>query len=173
MVAEPAANVADGVLEDCDGKQIVRFERRLKHPVARVWRALTEPAELIGWWGDAEVELVEGGRFDVRWLNTDERGNRAEMRGTITDLEPPHRLEVRGDIHGVLRWELRPEGAGTVLTFSSTLELPDEYRLLVLAGWHYHLDSLADALDGQPADLATLSGGRWEGIHGAYLAREA
>lgn len=173
MVAETAAIVADGVLEERDGLQVVRFVRRLAHPVARVWAALTDPVELIGWLGDAEVELVEGGRFVVRWLNVDDRGNRAVYRGTITALEPPRLLEVRGDIHGVLRWELRPEDDGTLLTFSSTLALPEEYRTMVLAGWHYHLDSLAEALDGQFADLANLSGGRWGRIHERYLARRA
>jgi uncharacterized protein YndB with AHSA1/START domain len=164
---------ADGVLETRDGKQVVRFRRHLAHPIERVWAALTDPAELIGWLGDAEVELVAGGRFVVRWLNTDERGNRAVYRGSITRLDPPRRLEVSGDIHGVLRWELRPDAGGTLLTFSSTLALPEEYRTKVLAGWHYHLDSLADALAGQPADLANLSDGRWARIHEGYLARNA
>jgi uncharacterized protein YndB with AHSA1/START domain len=173
MVAETAANVADGVLETSDGKQVVRFQRHLAHPVERVWSALTVPAEMIGWLGDVEVELVDGGRFVVRWLNTDEQGNRAVYHGTITHLEPQRRLEVSGDIHGVLRWELQPEAGGTRLTFSSTLELPEEYRTMVLAGWHYHLDSLADALDGQSADLANLSDGRWSRIHERYLARSA
>jgi uncharacterized protein YndB with AHSA1/START domain len=126
---------------------------------------------MIGWLGDAEVELVAGGRFTVRWLNTDDQGNRAVYRGTITRLEPPRLLEISGDIHGVLRWTLRPEAGGTRLTFSSTLELPEEYWTKVLAGWHYHLDSLAAALDGQPADLARLSNGRWARIHETYLAR--
>lgn len=173
MVAETAANVADGMLEERDGLQVVRFVRRLAHPVARVWAALTEPAEMLGWLGDAEVELVEGGRFIVRWLNTDAQGNRAVYRGTISALDPERLLEVRGDIHGVLRWELRPEAGGTLLTFSSTLALPEEYRTMVLAGWHYHLDSLADFLDGQSADLANLSGGRWGRIHDRYLARQS
>lgn len=173
MVAESTGILADGVLEEAGTQLVVRFQRHLAHPVARVWAALTDPAELIGWWGDTEVELVEGGRFNVRWLNTDEEGNGAVMQGTITRLEPQRLLEISGDIHGVLLWALRPEAGGTHLTFSSTLELPDEYRMMVLAGWHYHLDSLAETLAGQPADLASLSNGRWVPIHEAYVARHA
>jgi uncharacterized protein YndB with AHSA1/START domain len=173
MIAETTANLADGVLEARDGRQVVRFQRRLAHPIERVWAALTDPAELIGWLGDAEVELVEGGNFTVCWLNADEQGNRAVYHGTIARLEPPRLLEVSGDIHGVLRWELRPEAGGTLLSFSSTLELPEHFRTRVLAGWHYHLEALADALDGQPADLASLSNGRWSRIHEGYLARRA
>ena len=55
---------ADGVLEAADGEHaVLRFRRRIAYPVERVWKALTDPAELIGWWGQAEVDLVEGGKF--------------------------------------------------------------------------------------------------------------
>ena len=173
MVAESTIIVADGVLERVGERHVVRFQRQLAHPIERVWAALTDPAEIINWLGDAEVELAEGGRFTVRWLNTDDQGNRAVYHGTITHLEPPRLLEISGDIHGVLRWALRPEAGGTHLTFSSTLDLPDEYRTKVLAGWHCHLDYLAGALDGQRADLAGLSDGRWARLHETYLARGA
>jgi hypothetical protein len=65
--------------------------------------------------------------------------------------------------------ELRPEPGGTHLTFSSTLDLPAAYRTKVLAGWHWHLDALAGALDGRPADLAGVPG--WDQLHEGYLAK--
>ncbi len=155
MSTDSKATSEHGALERDGDKQVVRFRRHLDHPVKRVWAALTEPAEMIGWWGDADVDLVDGGEFTVRWLNTDDQGNFAVMHARITKLEPPHILETSGDMHGVLRWELRPEADGTVLTFSSTLDLADEYRTKVLAGWHFHLDRLAGALDGHPFDWST------------------
>lgn len=165
---------ADGSLETRDdGRAVIRFERRIAHPVERVWAAITEPSEMIGWWGDAEVDLREGGRFDVRWLNTDENGDSAHMRATITALDPPHLIEVEGDIHGVLRFELDPEGgSSTRLRFSSTLDLPDEFRTKVLAGWHTHLDALATVLDGGSVDLVNIADGDWQETHSAYVARE-
>ncbi|MBB5789124.1 uncharacterized protein YndB with AHSA1/START domain [Jiangella mangrovi] len=39
------------------GRVEIRFERRLAHPPAKVWRALTDPAELRGWHFPAVVEL--------------------------------------------------------------------------------------------------------------------
>ena len=36
----------------------------------------------------------------------------------------------------------------------------------MLAGWHWHLDALADALDGGLADLVELPG--WEDVHRGY-----
>lgn len=163
-----------GVLERRDGMDVLRFERRLAHPVERVWAALTDPDALRGWWGAAdELELVEGGRFTLRWLNTDLDGNGAVMHATITALDPPWLLETSGDLHGVLRWELRPDGDGTLLIFTSTLHLPAEYRSKTMAGWHFHLDALADALGGRPFDWATWATdgmARWDAIHRTYLA---
>jgi uncharacterized protein YndB with AHSA1/START domain len=156
-----------GTLEQqSDDTAPIRFVRRLAHPIDKVWQAITQPDEMLRWWGDGEVDLREGGSFVVRWLNTLEDGTRAEMHATITRLEPPRLLETDGDVHGVLRWELEPDGDATVLTFSSTLALPDEFRTKVLAGWHWHLDALADALDGGRADLVELPG--WEDVHRGY-----
>jgi uncharacterized protein YndB with AHSA1/START domain len=169
-----ADTIADGTLETRDdGKAAVRFERRLDHPVERVWAAVTEPGEMMGWLGDADVDLRDGGRFDVRWLNTDEEGNAAHMHGTITALDPPRLIEIQGDIHGVLRFELEPAGDGaTLLRFSSTLDLPDEFRMKVLAGWHTHLDALATVLDGGGVDLENIVEEGWEEAHAAYVARD-
>ncbi len=173
MSADSGVTLADGVLATEGGRQVVRFQRHLAHPIERVWAALTEPDELLGWWGEAEIELVEGGRFTMRWLNADDNGDRVVMHATITRLQPPHLLETEGAPHGVLRWELRPDAGGTVLTFSSTLDLPEEYRTSVLAGWHYHLDALAETLDGHSMDLVDLPNDRWERLHGQYLARRS
>jgi uncharacterized protein YndB with AHSA1/START domain len=163
---------ADGTLEEREGQAVVRFERRLAHPVEKVWAALTEPGRMRAWWGDAEVELREGGAFVMRWTNTDAEGNRAVMHATITELDPPRLLVTEGDMHGTLRWELEPDGDATVLRFSSTLELPDEFRTKVLAGWHLHLDLLAEVLDGADVDVAEVTDTRWPPIHEAYEARE-
>ena len=169
MGSESRPEGPDGLLELGATQCVVRFERILQHPVERVWAALTEPDRLAAWWGRAELSLVPGGRFVLEWINTDDQGNRATMHATITELQPPCLLELAGDLHGVLRFELRPDGAATHLSFSSTLALPEEFRAKVLAGWHFHLDALARSLDGQPVDLARLPG--WDELHDRYLGR--
>lgn len=145
------ANAGLGTVERHGGRSVLRFERRLAHPVERVWAALTEPAQLREWLGDAEVELVEGGRFTVRWLNTGPGGGHVVMHATVTALDPPRLLEVAGDPHGVLRWELRPDRGSTLLTFTDTLRAGGS-PAMALAGWHLHLDLLAEALAGRPFD---------------------
>jgi uncharacterized protein YndB with AHSA1/START domain len=157
-----------GTIDRADGKDVLRFERRLHHPVERVWRAITEPSELIGWWGRAEIDLHEGGRFRLAWLN-EEEGEHAVQEGTITKLDPPHVLETHGEPHGTLRFELRPDGDGTLLTFTSTLDLPDEYKSMNLAGWHAHLDYLERWLAGERPDLVNIRE-PWTPIHERYVA---
>ena len=160
---------ADGSVERTDdGLYVISFERHLAHPVARVWGALTRPQELIAWWGDADVELEEGGRFNVRWLNVDEEGRAAELHATIVKLVPERLLVLEGDIHGRLRWQLTPRGEGTLLSFRSTVELEPEFLTKVPAGWHFHLDALGRHLDGGSTDLVEIP--EWEPIHDAYVS---
>jgi uncharacterized protein YndB with AHSA1/START domain len=149
--------MTDGTLERRGDHQVIRFERRLDHPIERVWRALTEPDEIAAWLALAELELTEGGRVVLTWQNTDEEGNTAVARGTVSALDPPRLLEFDTDIHGVLRWELEPAGDGTALTFTAEAQLPEEYELEVLAGWHIHLDHLEHVLDGGSIDWPNWS----------------
>jgi uncharacterized protein YndB with AHSA1/START domain len=170
MMTEQPTPTADGTVTRMDdGRYVIEFERRLAHPPARVWEALTRPEELIAWWGKAELELTEGGRFTIRWLNTDDEGNAAEMHATIATLVPERLLVLDGDIHGLLRWELTPDGDGTLLSFRSTVELRPDFLAKVPAGWHFHLDALADHLEGSSTDLVELPG--WEPIHAQYVAK--
>jgi uncharacterized protein YndB with AHSA1/START domain len=117
---------ADGTLQTRDGRHVLRYERRLGHPIERVWAALTEPSELRGWLGDVDIDLVEGGRVQVRWLNNDDEGNQAVANGSVTALAPPRLLELDTEPHGVLRWELaEAEDGGTALTLTVSLPAPN------------------------------------------------
>ena len=112
---------ADGVVDKGpDGSTRVRFVRRLSHPVERVWEALTDPAELRKWWGDADLDLVDGGRFALRWRNTDEDGSAATLDGAISKLRPTRFLEISATWGSTAQqpsdpdhphWELDPEAA--------------------------------------------------------------
>jgi uncharacterized protein YndB with AHSA1/START domain len=89
-------------IEHPDGTQ-VRVTRAFDAPVARVWRAFTEPVELAAWfWGGhtrdaiAEVDLRVGGRYSVY---TDGGGtaagwprDRVGVLGIYADIVPESRL---------------------------------------------------------------------------------
>ena len=174
---------ADGVVDKGpDGSTRVRFVRRLSHPVERVWEALTDPAELRRWWGDADLDLVDGGRFALRWLNTDEDGNAATLDGAISKLDPPRFLEISATWGSTadnapatlttLTWELDPEGGHTLLRFTNTISAPspgdaDSPAPTTAAGWHMHLDALAAILTGAEVDIAHPEP-IFEPIHQAY-----
>ena len=163
--------MTDGTLERRDERHVIRFERRLGHPIERVWSALTDPDEIAAWLALAELDLREGGRMMLRWQNTDDEGNTSVARGTVSALEPPRLLEFDTDIHGRLRWELEPDGSGTALTFTAEVELPADYETEVIAGWHIHLDHLEEVLDGGTIDWENWSRDHradWERIRQRY-----
>ena len=148
-----------------DGTYVLRYERRLSHPIDKVWAALTEPDQIEAWWARAQLDLEPGGRARFEWLNGD-----AVAQGRISRLEPPHAIEFDTDIHGSLLWELRAGDGGTHLTLTVTAELPDEHVTSVRAGWHTHIDFLEDALDGRPVDWADWPKDVWERHNAVYEA---
>lgn len=161
-----------GVAREIAAGHEIKFERYLTSPIEQVWAALTEPERLVTWLAEAKVELKLGGQVELRWLNTQEPTDEILARGTVSAFEPPHLVEYETDIHGRLRFQLRSEGEGTVLTFTCTIALPADHLLKHMAGWHIHLEHLADALAGQPVDWPawwTVHYPRWQQLHDQYM----
>lgn len=169
-----------GAVERKGDEYVVRFERYLDHPVESVWLALTEPGAIGKWLATAtEFELREGGTIELRWSGDDVPA----MSATITELDPPHVLEWGGGPLGhpaaACRWELRQEGHGCVLLFSSTVsadeidrkgaEDPEHWSPpSLLAGWHLHLGWLEDSLDGRNVDRGGPADGRFIELYQRY-----
>jgi len=179
---------ADGTVEKIDGKHVLRFERRLAHPVERVWAALTKPADLAQWFVQAEIELVEGGSVVMREQHQITKDEMAKygielpegydpeqakpIEGTITRLDPPWLIEYDTDQFGLLRWELREEAPGCVLTFTNTVEFPEGFPpAQTLAGWHSYLDQLELKLAGNPVDSQDFD--RWAEHRDRYAGKTA
>jgi uncharacterized protein YndB with AHSA1/START domain len=77
--------------------EVRRFERRLPHPPEKVWRALTEPAELAAWFPAPEA---------------------GEAERAIVEAVPPKRLICTlGD--ETLTWELSPIPGGCLLVLTT------------------------------------------------------
>jgi uncharacterized protein YndB with AHSA1/START domain len=144
----------EAVLQDQEGRPMLRFERVLGHPPERVWRALTEPDELVGWHPTpARLESTPGGRVsylpleEVRAMS--ERRDPPEMpEGEVIEYDPPRVLaHTWGE--DMLRWELRPHQEGCLLvlihTFDDRLKAARD-----AAGWHLCLEALSLVLDGTP-----------------------
>jgi uncharacterized protein YndB with AHSA1/START domain len=128
--------MSEGTLETVDERPALRFERRLDHSVERVWRAVTEPAELARWFvATVEWKPALGETFEAYG-----RG------GEITELEPPRRIAWTwgGEEYS---FELEPDGDGCRLVF---LHVFDDRTLGAqhASGWDVYLARLAAFLDG-------------------------
>jgi uncharacterized protein YndB with AHSA1/START domain len=140
----------------------VRFERRIEHPIEKVWDAIATPGGIEGWLGRAELELKEGG--DVRLQFDKTVGN--VITGRVTAVAPPHVLEYTfGQEDSLLRWELRSEGEATVLRLTHTLPSP-EHRAKAAAGWHTLLDMIPEAIAGNDPQWSQE---RWNEVHQQYV----
>ena len=83
----------DGTIEPTATGGVIRFERRLAHPIDEVWAAITEPARLADWWlpfpADITVDLRPGGLM-VMTATGDEP---ITITCEVLRVEPPHLFE--------------------------------------------------------------------------------
>ena len=140
------------------------FERRLAHPPERVWRAITEPEHLAAWFPAAIEGEWEAGAA-LRFVMPQDEA--PDTEGEMLVYDPPRALEYRWG-EETLRFDLRPDGDGCVLTFVNALdELGQAAR--DAAGWHVCLDLLGCHLAGQGAGWNP--GDHWKEVHPGYVAR--
>lgn len=150
-------------MRDTETRHILSFERRLAHPIEKVWRAITEAEQLRAWFPAA----VEGERAVGATLRFIFAGDAAPpSEGEIIAFEPPHLLEFTWSGE-VLRWELSPEEHGCLLRFTHIFD--DRAGAASFAsGWHGCLDALDLLLAGQPTDG---TGDGWRERHEHYFAQ--
>ncbi|MGC4192266.1 MAG: SRPBCC family protein [Thermomicrobiales bacterium] len=136
-----------------DDRFTLTFIRDFPHPIVQVWEAITNPAMTIRWWAETRIDLRPGGQFDARWLNSDDGKPRHWTTGIVQRLDPPRLIEHTNSDHGLLRWELAETSpSSTRLTFTNEFTGEAKWVPMSLAGWHVHLDHLAEALVGKAVD---------------------
>lgn len=138
----------------------VEYIRVYPHPIERVWRALTEPEELAGWFMVAEIDPYAGGtfRFDAT----------GSWSGSVLVFEAPHLLKLGhkpGSFPGYFQYELTEVPGGTRMRFVEHFSPNGEYPFRgdgspgdgtpwpgSVSGWHELWDALGAHLDGRPID---------------------
>ena len=154
----------EGRLQQSGGRWQLRFTRRLAHPPAKVWRALTEPEHLAAWFpADIEGERAAGAPLRFVFGN----GEAPAIEGEMLAYDPPSLLELRWGDEETLRFELEPDGGGTRLTFVNTFDKLGK-AARDAAGWHARPDVLAYRLDGEPVPWTPVE--RWKQVHDQYIA---
>ncbi len=102
-----------------DGETDIIVRRRFRHPPARIWRALTEPALIRQWLSpdltDCQIDARSGGSFRYDWPEF-------HFSGPILDADPPHRLVHVEHFNNdttqgpTVTTTLAPDGSGTRMT---------------------------------------------------------
>lgn len=148
--------MSDGTLTYVNGEPTLRFERRLRHSPAKVWRAVTDPAELRHWFpAEVEAELRPGA--PMRFTFPDEAPVEPDWDGEVLEVDEPKVFMFRWG-EDVVRMELIPDGDGCRLVFTQTIG-GGQVGLLAAGraatGWDACLDQLVAQLDGATAPERT------------------
>jgi uncharacterized protein YndB with AHSA1/START domain len=136
-----------GTLGSADGKGVVRMEERYDTDIDDLWSAITDPARLARWYGEASGDLRLGGEFRLRVLASGWDGIRR-----VEACEPPRRLLLTGkeqDDPFEMETEvwLTPDGEQTILVMEER-GMPLEYVAGYGAGVQIHVEDLAAYLAG-------------------------
>ncbi len=154
-----------GRLERHGDVSVLRYERHLRHPPERVWRAITEDADVAAWF----PTTIEGPRRAGAPLRFSFRQGEAEaFDGEMLAFVPPTLKELRW-ADDVLRFELEADGggdgAGCILRLSVTFSESGK-AARDAAGWHLCLDRLSSATD--PTATVPPGPDRWKELFGTY-----
>jgi uncharacterized protein YndB with AHSA1/START domain len=153
-----------GSYDTIEDTPTLTFERRLSHPVGRVWRAITERDELGHWFPSKVVvdELAAGAEmtFEFEDMPLDAPST---MTGRVTAFDPPRVFAFYwGEDH--LRFELEPVGEECRLRLTVALGTRNK-AARDAAGWHVCLDRLDEELGGKDV------GGEWRRYYDEYQRR--
>lgn len=130
----------------------VTLVRRIKAPPARIWAAITQPEQMIRWWGPdagptlrAEADVRPGGRFSIVFRTLD--GGEHNPTGVYREVAPDRKLVFTWEWPGAPEREslvtflIQPIDIGSELTLTHE-QLPEDARASHEAGWNGLLDKL-------------------------------
>jgi uncharacterized protein YndB with AHSA1/START domain len=147
MNKQPSLGSANGArVEKQDGDVwTLVLVRELKHAPAKVWEAITDPAQLAQWAPfDADRNLASSGTVTLTTVGAPQPH---VTQNKVKRAEAPRLLEHTWGEHA-MRWELEPLGKGTRLTLWA--QINRQYIAWGAAGWHLCFEVLDALLAGEP-----------------------
>jgi uncharacterized protein YndB with AHSA1/START domain len=164
-----AASAAYGAEVRKDGeKWTLVLVRDLAHPPAKVWRALTDPAELREWAPfDSDRNL---GTVGTAQLTTVGAPTPLVSDTQVKRADAPKLLEFNWGGQDI-RWQLEPlGGGGTRLTLWHNIDR--RFIAMGAAGWHICFDVMDRRLAGRPIGRMVgpdaLKFGGWQRLNAEY-----
>jgi Activator of Hsp90 ATPase homolog 1-like protein len=154
------ANLAR-IQKDGEQKWTLILVKELRHSPEKVWKALTDPAQLREW-APFEVDgnLGTAGTVKLTWM-----GAPTPIETKVTRADALKMLE-----YGDMRWELEALGGGTRLTLWTNIDR--RFISMGAAGWHIAFDVLDRLLSGTP--IGRIAGGDamkfagWQRLNAEY-----
>ncbi len=150
----------DATLEKHGRLFTLTVERRLAHPIEKVWRVVTEDRLLNQWFPcDVVGDWIVGAELRFNFRNGEEQGLPEEyLYGKVLAVDEPRLLEYTWGSH-VMKYELAPDGDGCVLRLSESFD-DASWGARNAAGWEMCLDTLQLVLDG--AELVKFAADVWK-----------
>lgn len=136
-----AADDNDSMVTSGD-RSVVHLDRRLSHPMEKVWRAVTESPHLSQWFpAQVEIEMRPGGT-----VSFDQGGELTY--GRVLALDPPRQISFTWGAD-VLSFDLAAEGDATRLRMTHTFD-DRAGGASFAAGWQTCLAALGPVLADEP-----------------------
>lgn len=146
-----------------DGTFRIRFDRTLRHPLRKVWAALTDPAKFSVWMPGCRIDPYVGGAAVYDF------GDEGQATGEVLAIraagadDPSAELEHswcwEGVPDSVVVWRLDPVEEGTRLQLIHR-EIVRDPAVEFAVGWHVILDTLDRYVDQR----------RWDDVWDEYDA---
>lgn len=161
---EEVSRPVEASLERAGGRWVLVMRRSFRHPQERLWRMLTEPAELARWSPVVpDRPLTATGPALCRENPGDDL-----IDAEVLVANAPRELVHRWGGH-LLSWTIAPEGDGATLELRHTFD-DGASASMYAAGWQVCLGRLA-AEDGQkrerPTGMRAMAYG-WEALKERY-----
>lgn len=162
-----------GTWREVEGGYELRFERRLRHAPEKVWTAIATPEGIGRWFAQPDMEMREGGRYDLRFAHPVSENWSAEdaarvRPNTVRVYDPPRVFEHTFGEGNIVRWEIEPDGDGSWLVMTHHVPADDIGSVTgYLGGWTQHLRGLETAVIGKTAQWDWDA---WRALRVAYDA---
>ena len=145
-----------------DGR-VLRLRYVLDAPPTTIFRMMTEPAQLVRWWGprgysvtEVELNLEVGGTYRLTMQPPD--GDPFHIEGEFQAIDSPERLAhtfryeepTPDDLPTVVSLELLARGEATEVSLTQGVFTTDERLSLHRDGWTDSFERLGEALRQTP-----------------------